>query len=281
MRVRIFNRTDLGHAINDFLIDNENITLLNFLENGLNSEVSKRFKRCVTVLCDGVEIPHNIWCKYNLKNTKNITFIIKPQDFFSIAMIIIALAVAVYTMSMLKKLKTDDKKQESGSSIYDPNAQGNKAKLEDPIPEQFGLVKAFPDYISDKHYFYVNNVRYMSMLLCQGVGYYDWSLDQMYIGATPISSYVGSDIDVLVADPNQDISSHDAHRCWYNSTEVTMSGKEVPATESNSRKRGEIVSATLTLNGLTATSNRDLHLASGDMIRLYNLQGQDLSLIHI
>lgn len=275
MRVRIFNRTDLSHALKDFLIDNEDISLLNFLENGLNSEVSKRFKRCVTVLCDGVEIPHNIWCKYNIKNTKNITFIIKPQDFFSIAMIIIALAVAVYTMSMLKKLKTDDKKQESGSSIYDPNAQGNKAKLEDPIPEQFGLVKAFPDYISDKHYFYVNNVRYMSMLLCQGVGFYDWSLDQMYIGATPISSYVGSDIDVLVADPNQDISSHDAHRCWYNSTEVTMSGKEVPATESNSRKRGEIVSATLTLNGLTATSNSDLHLASGDMIRLYNLQGQD------
>ena len=275
MRVRIFNRTDLSHALKDFIIDNEDISLLNFLENGLNSEVSKRFKRCVTVLCDGVEIPHNIWCKYNLKNTKNITFIIKPQDFFSIAMIIIALAVAVYTMSMLKKLKTDDKKQESGSSIYDPNAQGNKAKLEDPIPEQFGLVKAFPDYISDKHYFYVNNVRYMSMLLCQGVGYYDWSLDQMYIGATPISSYVGSDIDVLIADPNQDISSHDAHRCWFNSTEITMSGKEVPATESNSRKRGEIVSATLTLNGLTATSDSDLHLASGDMIRLYNLQGQD------
>ena len=275
MRVRIFNRTDLSHALKDFIIDNEDISLLNFLENGLNSEVSKRFKRCVTVLCDGVEIPHNIWCKYNLKNTKNITFIIKPQDFFSIAMIIIALAVAVYTMSMLKKLKTDDKKQESGSSIYDPNAQGNKAKLEDPIPEQFGLVKAFPDYISDKHYFYVNNVRYMSMLLCQGVGYYDWSLDQMYIGATPISSYVGSDIDVLIADPNQDISSHDAHRCWFNSTEITMSGKEVPATESNSRKRGEIVSATLTLNGLTATSDSDLHLSSGDMIRLYNLQGQD------
>ncbi len=275
MRVRIFNRTDLSHALKDFIIDNEDISLLNFLENGLNSEVSKRFKRCVTVLCDGVEIPHNIWYKYNIKNTKNITFIIKPQDFFSIAMIIIALAVAVYTMSMLKKLKTDDKKQESGSSIYDPNAQGNKAKLEDPIPEQFGLVKAFPDYISDKHYFYVNNVRYMSMLLCQGVGCYDWSLDQMYIGATPISSYVGSDIDVLVADPNTDISSHDAHRCWFNSTEITMSGKEVPATESNSRKRGEIVSATLTLNGLTATSNSDLHLSSGDIIRFYNLQGQD------
>ena len=45
MRVRIFNRTDLGQALKDFLIDNEDISLLNFLENGLNSEVSKRFKR--------------------------------------------------------------------------------------------------------------------------------------------------------------------------------------------------------------------------------------------
>ena len=47
MRVRIFNRTDLSHALKDFIIDNEDISLLNFLENGLNSEVSKRFKRCV------------------------------------------------------------------------------------------------------------------------------------------------------------------------------------------------------------------------------------------
>ena len=166
----------------------------------------QNLKDNVTVFSDGQEVPCDLWSVFKLSKTRCLKFVIKPQDFFSIAMISIALAVAVYTMSMLKKLKTDDKKQESGSSIYDPNAQGNKAKLEDPIPEQFGLVKAFPDYISDKHYFYVNNVRYMSMLLCQGVGYYDWSLDQMYIGATPISSYVGSDIDVLVADPNQDIS---------------------------------------------------------------------------
>ena len=153
--------------------------------------------------------------------------------------------------------------------------QGNKAKLEDPIPEQFGLVKAFPDYISDKHYFYVGNVRYMSMLLCQGVGYYDWSLNTMYIGSTPISSYVGSDIDVLVADPNTDISSHDAHRCWFNSTEVTSAGKEVPATDSNSRKRGELISETFTLNGLNLSMSSGHELVSGDIIRLYNLSGQD------
>ena len=139
MRVKIYNCIDLNNPLRDF------------------------------VYSDGQEVPCDIWSVFKLTKTKCLKFVIKPQDFFSIAMIIIALAVAVYTMVMLKKLKTNDKNQESGSSIYDPNAQGNKAKLEDPIPEQFGLVKAFPDYISDKHYFYKDNVRYLSMLLCQGV----------------------------------------------------------------------------------------------------------------
>ena len=275
MRVKIYNCIDLNNPLRDFEVEQTNLTVLELLEHSLQRLNLQNLKDNVTVYSDGQEVPCDIWSVFKLSKTKCLKFVIKPQDFFSIAMIIIALAVAVYTMVMLKKLKTNDKNQESGSSIYDPNAQGNKAKLEDPIPEQFGLVKAFPDYISDKHYFYKDNVRYLSMLLCQGVGYYDWSLNTMYIGSTPISSYVGSDIDVLVADPNTDISSHDAHRCWFNSTEVTSAGKEVPATDSNSRKRGELISETFTLNGLNLTMSSGHELVSGDIIRLYNLNGQD------
>ena len=66
-----------------------------------------------------------------------------------------------------------------------------------------------------------------------------------------------------------------AHRCWFNSTEVTSAGKEVPATDSNSRKRGELISETFTLNGLNLTMSSGHELVSGDIIRLYNLNGQD------
>ena len=186
MKVKICNCID-NNPIREFDIDQSNITVLELLEHSLQRLNLQNLKDNVAVYSDGQEVPCDIWAVFKLSKTKCLKFVIKPQDFFSIAMIIIALAVAVYTMVMLKKLKTNDKSQESGSSIYDPNAQGNKAKLEDPIPEQFGLVKAFPDYISDKHYFYKDNVRYLSMLLCQGVGYYDWSLNTMYIGSTPIS----------------------------------------------------------------------------------------------
>ena len=176
MRVKIYNCIDLNNPLRDFEVEQTNLTVLELLEHSLQRLNLQNLKDNVTVYSDGQEVPSEIWAVFKLSKTKCLKFVIKPQDFFSIAMIIIALAVAVYTMVMLKKLK-----------IYDPNAQGNKAKLEDPIPEQFGLVKAFPDYISDKHYFYKDNVRYLSMLLCQGVGYYDWSLNTMYIGSTPIS----------------------------------------------------------------------------------------------
>ena len=242
MRVKIYNCIDLNNPLRDFEVEQTNLTVLELLEHSLQRLNLQNLKDNVTVYSDGQEVPCDIWSVFKLTKTKCLKFVIKPQDFFSIAMIIIALAVAVYTMVMLKKLKTNDKNQESGSSIYDPNAQGNKAKLEDPIPEQFG---------------------------------YDWSLNTMYIGSTPISSYVGSDIDVLVADPNTDISSHDAHRCWFNSTEVTSAGKEIPATDSNSRKRGELISETFSLNGLNLTMSSGHDLVSGDIIRLYNLSGQD------
>ena len=246
MKVKICNCID-NNPIREFDLDQSNLTVLELLEHSLQRLNLQNLKDNVTVYSDGQEVPCDIWAVFKLSKTRCLKFVIKPQDFFSIAMIIIALAVAVYTMVMLKKLKTNDKSNESGSSIYDPNAQGNKAKLEDPIPEQFGLVKAFPDYISDKHYFYKDNVRYLSMLLCQGVG----------------------------ADPNTDISSHDAHRCWFNSTEVTSAGKEVSATDSNSRKRGELISETFTLNGLNLSMSSGHELVSGDIIRLYNLNGQD------
>lgn len=277
MRVRIFNKIDLSTPLRDFETNQTNLTINELLEHSLQRYNFDNIKKYVKVVADGVEIQSAVWNKFHLQKTKNLAFIIEPQDFFSVAMLIIAIATAVYTMIKMKKLKTNERDTSSGSSIYDPNAQGNKAKLEDPIPEQFGLVKAFPDYISDKHYFYKNNVRYMSMLLCQGMGYFDHPLDQMFIGSTPVTSYVGSDLDIQIADPGEDISKHDAHKCWFNSTEITMSGKEVPATETSARKRGELIGTNATLNGMDLTIDANTDFVSGDIIRIYNLKGQDKS----
>ena len=117
MRIKIYNCIDLNNPLRDFEVEQTNLTVLELLEHSLQRLNLQNLKDNVTVYSDGQEVPCDLWSVFKLSKTRCLKFVIKPQDFFSIAMIIIALAVAVYTMSMLKKLKTDDKKQESGSSI--------------------------------------------------------------------------------------------------------------------------------------------------------------------
>ena len=109
MRIKICNCID-NNPIREFDIDQSNLTILELLEHSLQRLNLQNLKDNVTVFSDGQEVPCDLWSVFKLSKTRCLKFVIKPQDFFSIAMIIIALAVAVYTMSMLKKLKTDDKK---------------------------------------------------------------------------------------------------------------------------------------------------------------------------
>ena len=118
MRVKIYNCIDLNNPLRDFEVEQTNLTVLELLEHSLQRLNLQNLKDNVTVYSDGQEVPCDIWAVFKLSKTKCLKFVIKPQDFFSIAMIIIALAVAVYTMVMLKKLKTNDKNQESKRFKY-------------------------------------------------------------------------------------------------------------------------------------------------------------------
>ena len=82
-------------------------------------------------------------------------------------MFIAMVATFLYTMRMMNKLNSHTGVDKSGESrsIYDVNAQGNKIKLGDVIPEQFGHFKKFPDYLADAHSFYKDNEYYLDLIL--------------------------------------------------------------------------------------------------------------------
>lgn len=277
MRVRIFNRIDMSRPLSDFLAPDTNATIAEMLTGKLGAHDLAS----VTAIADGVKIPRDLWGRVRLSGVKGLSFVIEPQGTaMLIGALVVALATAVYTFIMMRKLKTKGKgESKSGSSIYDPNAQGNQIKLEQPIPEQFGLVKAFPDYIADKHYYYRNNKRYLDLLLCQGVGHYAWSLDTLYIGNTAISTYSDSDIDVQVFAPGEDLSGHHAHECWYSSTEVGTSGKEVNAQPQAARGTGENLAADVALNpdDSSATLSFNPEWQAGDIFKIAGIRGADVA----
>lgn len=183
----------------------------------------------ISIMCDGVVVPKKYWKDTTLERTRKLKIILEAGSGFEIAMVIslvLAVASAVYSLYMMNKIKTNSNTQAKGNSIYDVNAQGNKVNLQQVVPENFGYMKRFPDYIADIHSYYQDNRRVQDILLCQGVGsyLYDNRHTDIYIGNTPISS-LGS-VQCEVHDPNDIIYGTKAD-CWFNSTEVTSSGHKI------------------------------------------------------
>jgi len=218
-------------------------------------------EKSITVIVDGAVVPFADWKKYFLSEEKNheIKFILEPEGaVVMFAFVLVAMvATFLYTMRMMHNLnsKTGTDKSGESRSIYDVNAQGNKIKLGDVIPEQFGLFKKFPDYLADAHGFYRDNEYYLDLILSQGIGYFQHNLSNIYVGATPISVLQG--IQCEVCEPSADLSINgiapEITKCWYNSTEVTSSGH--------------------TLHALTTTITNNTHLEYQSIF----IEGYDLS----
>ena len=73
------------------------------------------------------------------------------------------------------------------SPTYSLQAQGNEARLGNPIPVIYGRHLIYPDFASQPYYRYIDNEQYVYQLHCVGQGEYD--VEQIRIEDTPISSF--------------------------------------------------------------------------------------------
>lgn len=234
LRVEIVSREDLSRVLESHLIDVHDCSLLELIKRECPS-YSPEIEVYLSAYVDGVRFHYDDWDIVRLDNAKSLKIVIEAGGIeagviMGIISIIMAVASAVYGIIMANKMTSatqGDTKQ--GSSIYDVNAQGNKVKLTQVVPENFGFFKHFPDYLADKHVFYRNNKQFMDVILCQGVGYYDYKSDNsdVYVGETPINELDGC--RVAIFQPGEVITAQNSleDKCWYcyySSTEVTASG---------------------------------------------------------
>lgn len=86
----------------------------------------------------------------------------------------------------------------SASPTYSLQAQGNLARLDAAIPEQFGRVKCYPDFAAQPYLEYSGNEQFLYMLLCIGRGEYE--VEGLYIEDTPLASF--DEVETEIVSPN-------------------------------------------------------------------------------
>ena len=87
----------------------------------------------------------------------------------------------------------------SQSPTYSLQAQGNEARLGNPIPVIYGRHLIYPDFASKPYYKYIDNNQYVFQLHCIGQGEYE--IEQIRIDDTPISSF--EEISCQIISPGE------------------------------------------------------------------------------
>lgn len=85
------------------------------------------------------------------------------------------------------------------SPTYSLHAQGNSARLGNPIPVIYGRHLIYPDFAAQPYYRYQNNEQYVYQLHCIGQGSYD--VEQIRVEDTPISAF--KEITYKIVNPGE------------------------------------------------------------------------------
>ena len=233
MKLEIVTREDLNRVLEQLELPEYSGSLTSLLHSQIAS-YNPELKPYLSLFVNGRKVEQSEWPSLLIQKCDHLKFVIEPgvtgTAIAAIISVVIGVASAVYAMVSMHKLgKNKQKNTKQGNSIYDVNVQGNKVKLMEIIPENFGFFKRFPDYLADRHVFYRNNTLFCDMILCQGIGHYDYKADHsdIYIGETPINELKGC--SAYVIEPGVKITAENSPEdkswyCWYSSTEVTQSG---------------------------------------------------------
>jgi len=180
-----------------------------------------------TVLINGILVEQRYWPVTRIKSSDVVEWRAMPQDpvswtvatWIMVASATISVGSLIYAMSM-KKGVSGSSASAQGSAITSASATANQPKLFGVVRELFGQHICYPDYLNQpRKWFSGIKEQSMDVLLAVGVGHYDLPISRMFIGETGFATF-GEFLNYSLFDPGVNVSSHQAHKCWYNAPEV-------------------------------------------------------------
>ena len=142
------------------------------------------------------------------------------------------------------------------SPTYNLTAQGNQARLEQPIPVQYGRLLSYPDFAAQPYYEYVGEEQFLYLLLCLGCG--EFSIEDIRIEDTPISAF--QEITYEVVPPGSDVTLFPTSVV----TAVEVSGQEMLGMFTGTWTRAStVITVTRTAHGFAVGQIKYLNFTTG------------------
>lgn len=174
---------------------------------------------------NGALIDSAEWKKYRISPADNVEFVLKPKDggaflIGAVVAAVVATAAAILLRPSIPSIGGRNSSQ--GSSIYEVNAQGNRPKLGDVIPEQAGRHKKYPDVLTAPVRRYVDKrTQELCLFLSLGKGSFERNINDLKVGSTPITTLPG--VSYQFFEPGEYVRNNHATENWYNAPEVGAS----------------------------------------------------------
>ncbi len=169
----------------------------------------------ISATVDGqVVFPEN-WSKVDC--SQEVELRVEPKGMSTIIYAVIAvISIAAGFLMRPKSPNMANSGKQRG--LLEASGAGNQVKLGEVIPDIAGRHKIYPDYLSaPRRYFTKREEQSLDLLLCLGVG--ELEVEELKIGETLISNLDGF-VDYRIFPPSTNLSSHIAHKRWYNVPEV-------------------------------------------------------------
>lgn len=146
----------------------------------------------------------------------------------------------------------------SASPTYSLQAQGNAARLGQPIPVQYGRLRVYPDFAAQPYVEYASNEQYLYQLLCIGQGDYD--IEALQINDSPISSFADVKYEVVLPGAKPTLFPSSV------SQSPEVSGQELATQGGTYAQSGTTITVTATGHGLSVGNAVYLDFTSGSAV---------------
>lgn len=211
-------KSPLGSADARHLLIDSGLTL-----HDLFSDLAPRYRpgpdQPVMAIVDGNHIEPQEWASFVVPAYADVIVCPRPYgiDPFTWFIIVVVSIASAYLATQLVQAPSSQQSPQQ-SPTYSLTAQGNQARLGQPIPVRYGRFRIFPDFASAPYREYIGQDEFLYQLFAIGQGSYAY--ESLQIGDTPIGSY--DDVEWAFYEPGQSITLFPAG--VHSSTEVSGNG---------------------------------------------------------